>query len=86
MMSEQKKAPKEAKASEEKHPAPKLVKHDSNKPHHMKLTQMSLQDIDHALDEAQKKMGGLTSQYARFLLARKEFLLSQRVTVARKAA
>lgn len=65
---EGKPAPKAPNAEEA---APKLV---SEKLHHIKVTQMSLKQVEEALEKAQKNMGGFNSHYARALLARREFL------------
>ena len=54
-----------------------------------KVSHMTLQQIEEALAETEKKMGGLESSHARFLLAQKHFLVStQRVgkPTLRKAA
>ena len=42
-----------------------------------KITRMSLTEIEKALEQAQKQMGGNGSAYARFLLARREVLKAQ---------
>ncbi len=43
--------------------------------HHPKIGRMNLEQINSALDKAQKSMGGLHSSYARFLLARRKVLM-----------
>jgi len=42
-----------------------------------KINKMTLQEVETALKKAQEHMKGLTSQYARALLARKEELSSK---------
>ena len=43
-------------------------------PHRVKITQMTLEQVEAALENANKTMGGLHSHYAQALLARKEIL------------
>ena len=88
-MTEEKKEKEEAKAKAvkppaEKHPAPKLV---VDKPHHLKISHMGLNDLNEAIEVTRQKMGGLHSQYAQFLVARRDFLMKQsHATPMRKAA
>ncbi|MBI3316960.1 MAG: hypothetical protein HYZ85_03010 [Candidatus Omnitrophica bacterium] len=79
----------ESKEAEGK-PAPKAPKPEAaapkpvaDKPHHLKITQMSLKQVEEALESVQKHMGGMNSHYARALMARREFLIQgQRVSVS----
>ena len=68
---------------EEAPPQPKVVK-----VHHLKLSRMNLEQLTHALEACNQHMGGLDSQYGRFLLARQAFLKEQKPTVSlrKKAA
>lgn len=59
----------EKKAPEAASEAPK-----EGKEHHPKLGKMTLEQINSALAKAEKNMGGLHSNYARFLLDRKKAL------------
>lgn len=56
--------------ADEKAPAP-----SEKSAHHPKIGRMNLEQINSALDKAQKNMGGLHSSYARFLLARRKVLM-----------
>lgn len=58
----------------------------SEKPHRIKVTQMSLNELEEALSICQKSMGGFHSHYARALLARKEFLSGSFAPALPKAA
>ena len=82
---ENKKPEKQAAAAA---PAPREVKPkpSSNKPHHIKVTQMSSSEIDAALEMAKKHMGGFTSHYAQALLARREVLRMNEPAFKLKAA
>ncbi len=81
-MAENQKDPKPPAAKE---PAPRPQAKEA-KPRHLKISRMSLRDIEQALEGAQRHMGGLHSQYARALLARKEFLTQSTAFVKEKAA
>ena len=61
-------------------------KPSSNKPHHIKVTQMSLGEVDTALEMARKHMGGFASHYAQALLARREVLMGSEPAFKLKAA
>ena len=82
-------APKEVKPSqpeakqEAAKPAPKP---HTDKPHHLKVTQMSLREVEEALEGTRQSMGGTHSQYARALLARKEYLSRSHFHAQPKAA
>ena len=70
MSDKKEKAPAPEKKTKEPE-APKLV---AEKHHHLKLGRLDLTQINQALAKAEKTMGGMSSQYARFLLARKQCL------------
>lgn len=84
-MSEENKKEPQAAAKQEKKPAPKPAA-PSDKPHHLKVTQLSLTQVEEALARTQRLMGGFHSHYGRALLARKEFLTESRTNVHPKAA
>ena len=44
----------------------------------VKISRMTLAEVEKAIEQTQKQMGGLTSHYARTLLAQKTFLSSQK--------
>ena len=78
---------KETAAKAPKAEAPKAhPKPVSEKPHRIKVTQMSLHEVEEALNGCQKSMGGFDSHYARALLARKEFLSHSASVALPKAA
>ncbi len=58
----------------------------ADKPHRIKITQMSLQEVEEAIEKARQHMGGTHSQYAQALLSRREFLSQHASTFQRKAA
>lgn len=58
-------------------PTEAATKPDSEKGQ-VKISRMSLAEVEKAIEQTQKQMGGLTSHYARTLLAQKAFLSSQK--------
>ena len=78
---------KEVKAKE----APKEVKHHAPQPkvekvHQLKLTQMNLDQVNQALEQARQQMGSVHSKYAQFLLARRDYLSRIPAASYKKAA
>ena len=84
MAESDKQAKKQVEAPQKESPKPKPEKEDGKKS--IKISQMSLAEIDLAIQETEKHMGGLWSRYGKILVARREFLLSQRDDQQRKAA
>ena len=82
----QEKAPKAKDAGKpqgtEEAPRPKVTQKKVAK----KLSRMSLQEIEAALENAKEKMGGYGSSRARKLLARREQLMAQSSGSLKKAA
>ncbi len=70
-MSEEKKEKPEAKAVA---PA-KEEKPEGEKESRLKVTQMTLQQVEAAMEQTTKSMGGLHSRFGRALVERKAFLL-----------
>ncbi len=63
---------KEGKKTENEAPV-KIADHQK---HHAKISRLSLSEIDAALENAQKHMGGLYSKHALFLLEQRNVLLA----------
>ncbi|GEM_PF-3472886 len=71
----QAKAPEAAsQAAPQAAPKPAAAGGESGEAKKPKLSSLSLKEVDEELKKCQEKMGGLYSQYARFLLARKKVL------------
>ena len=83
-MAEEKEAPEKKEAKAEKPKAP--ARPNGPKQAHKKVTKMSLEEVEKAMEGVQKHMGGFHSGFGQALLARKAALTRVRAPVQRKAA
>jgi len=70
----------EPKAKPEAAPAPAAKASPAEgegEPKKPKLSRLSLKEVEEGIKKCQEKMGGLHSQYARFLLRRKQILTTK---------
>ncbi len=76
---------KEKEKSQESEAPVKISDHQK---HHTKVSKLSLSELDAALENAQKHMGGLYSKHALFLLEQRNVLLASQAKPApmKKAA
>lgn len=68
-----------AKEAKQQEPVPAPAK-ESPKHRHIKISRMNLAQVEKALEDTKKHMGGLISHYGRTLLARKAFLSNLKST------
>lgn len=68
-------------------PAPKPKVHHEAHPHGKKISHMTLQEVDVAIEKCQKAMGGLWSSYGQSLVGHRQTLMGQpKPQVFKKAA